>query len=65
MGLLEGGSALKGQLVAVAVTWVFSIVATLIILKIVDVIVGLRVTPEEEVLGLDVTQHGEEGYIFV
>jgi Amt family ammonium transporter len=65
MGLLEGGSALKGQLVAVAVTWVFSIVATLIILKIVDVIVGIRVTPEEEVLGLDVTQHGEEGYIFV
>jgi ammonium transporter, Amt family len=65
MGLLEGGTALKGQLVAVAVTWVFSIVATFVILKIVDVLVGIRVTPEEEVLGLDVTQHGEEGYIFV
>jgi Amt family ammonium transporter len=65
VGLLEGGPALKGQLAAVVVTWVFSIVATFIILKIVDVIVGIRVTPEEEVLGLDVTQHGEEGYIFV
>jgi Amt family ammonium transporter len=65
VGLLERGTALKGQLVAVAVTWVFSIVATFIILKIVDTVVGLRVTPEEEVLGLDVTQHGEEGYIFV
>jgi Amt family ammonium transporter len=40
-------------------------VATLILLKIVDVLVGLRVTPEEETLGLDVTQHNEEGYIFV
>jgi Amt family ammonium transporter len=42
-----------------------SLVATFIILKIVDAVVGLRVTPEEEIRGLDVTQHGEEGYIFV
>jgi Amt family ammonium transporter len=65
VGLLEGGTVIKGQIVAVIVTWVFSIVGTLILLKIVDAIVGLRVTPEEETLGLDVTQHGEEGYIFV
>ena len=68
LGLLEAGfadSVLKGQIAAVAVTWVLSIVATFIILKVVDAIVGLRVTPEEEVRGLDVTQHDEEGYIFV
>ena len=64
VGLLEGGTALKGQLVAVLVTWVFSIVATFIILKVVDVIVGLRVSERDEVIGLDVTQHEEEGYIF-
>jgi ammonium transporter, Amt family len=65
LGLIEGGTVITGQLAAVAVTWILSIVATFILLKIVDVLVGLRVTPEEEILGLDVTQHGEEGYIFV
>jgi Amt family ammonium transporter len=64
VGLLEGGTALKGQLVAVGVTWVFSIVVTFIILKVVDMIVGLRVSERDEVLGLDVSQHEEEGYIF-
>jgi Amt family ammonium transporter len=65
VGLLEGGSALKGQIVAVLVTWVFSIVVTLVILKVVDIVIGLRVSPQEESLGLDVSQHEEEGYIFV
>ena len=53
------------SIAAVVVTWVLSIVVTFIILKVVDAIVGLRVTPEEEMRGLDVTQHDEEGYIFV
>lgn len=65
LGLIEGGSVLKGQLVAVVVTWVFSIVATFIILKIVDAVVGLRISQQEEIRGLDITQHGEEGYIYV
>jgi Amt family ammonium transporter len=65
VGLLEGGGALKGQITAVIVTWIFSIVATFIILKVVDVIVGIRATEEEERRGLDITQHEEEGYIFV
>jgi Amt family ammonium transporter len=66
LGLIEGESRVFiGQLVAVAVTWVFSIVATLIILKIVDGVLGLRVPEQDEVRGLDVTQHNEEGYIFV
>jgi Amt family ammonium transporter len=65
VGLIEGGTALKGQLVAIAVTWVFSIVATVIILKVIDVAVGLRVSEQDERRGLDISQHDEEGYIFV
>jgi Amt family ammonium transporter len=38
------------------------VVGTLVILKVVDVVVGLRVSEEEEVQGLDLSQHGEEGY---
>jgi Amt family ammonium transporter len=64
VGLLEGGTALKGQMVAVLVTWVFSVVVTFIILKVVDLVIGLRVSERDEMLGLDVSQHEEEGYIF-
>ncbi len=65
LGLIEGGTVIGGQIAAVAVTWIFSIVVTFILLKIVDAAVGLRVSPKEETLGLDVSQHEEEGYIFV
>jgi Amt family ammonium transporter len=66
LGLIEGESRVFiGQLVAVGVTWVFSIVGTFIILKALDAVMGLRVSEQDEVRGLDVTQHGEEGYIFV
>jgi len=65
LGLIEGESRVFiGQLVAVAVTWVFSIVGTFILLKVLDAVIGLRVTEQDEVRGLDITQHGEEGYIF-
>jgi ammonium transporter, Amt family len=50
-------------LIGVGIAWVLAIVGTLIILKICDATIGLRVTKDEEVQGLDVTQHGEEGYI--
>jgi Amt family ammonium transporter len=50
------------QFLAVAVTWIFAFVMTSIILKVVDVIVGLRVTDEEEERGLDISQHNETGY---
>ncbi len=63
LGLIEGGSVIKGQIVAVVVTWVFSIVMTFILLKILDATMGLRVSQEDEIEGLDVSQHGEEGYI--
>jgi Amt family ammonium transporter len=65
LGLLEGGSVLQGQIAAVVVTWIFSIVVTFVILKVVDALVGLRVSPQQETIGLDVSQHEEEGYIFV
>jgi Amt family ammonium transporter len=65
LGLIEGGTVIGGQIAAVAVTWIFSIIATFILLKIVDALVGLRVSAQEETLGLDVSQHEEEGYIFV
>ncbi len=52
------------QLAGVAIAWGLAIVGTLILLKLVDLILGLRVTREQEIEGLDVTQHGEEGYDF-
>jgi Amt family ammonium transporter len=62
-GLMEGNAhQLLNQFVGVAIAWGLAIMGTLIILKIVDMVVGLRVTTEDEVEGLDVTQHGEEGY---
>ena len=42
--------------------WAFALVGTLVILKVVDVTTGLRVSEEQEVEGLDITLHGEEGY---
>ena len=50
------------QLVGVAIAWGLAVVGTLVILKVVDWTVGLRVTEEQEVQGLDLSQHGEEGY---
>jgi Amt family ammonium transporter len=62
-GLVEGNAhQLLNQLVGIVIAWVLAIVGTLIILKLVDVTIGLRVSEEEEVQGLDLSQHGEEGY---
>ena len=64
LGLLEGGSIWKGQLLAAAIAWALAIVGTFLILKVLDFVMGLRVSPQAEIEGLDVSQHGEEGYIF-
>ena len=62
-GLLEGNARqLLNQGVGVIIAWILAIVGTLMILKLVDLAIGLRVTEDEEVQGLDLTQHGEEGY---
>ncbi|MBS1851641.1 MAG: ammonium transporter [Acidobacteria bacterium] len=51
------------QLLGVAIAWVLAIVGSLALLKICDMVLGLRVSEEEEVEGLDISLHGEEGYI--
>jgi ammonium transporter, Amt family len=62
-GMIEGNfHQIFNQLVGIALAWTLAIVGTLIILKIVDMTVGLRVSEEHEVMGLDLSQHGEEGY---
>ena len=48
--------------VTAALVLVLAIVGTLIILKIVDLVIGVRVPADHEVQGLDLSQHGEEGY---
>ena len=50
------------QLIAVLISWTVAIVGTLVILKIVDAVVGVRVSTEQEIQGLDLSMHGEEGY---
>jgi len=63
IGLLEGNwRQLIHQIGGVAIAWSISIVGTLIILFVVDKTMGLRVSEEEERDGLDLSQHGEEGY---
>jgi Amt family ammonium transporter len=62
-GLLDGnGGQVVNQILGSLLSWVLAIVGTLVILKICDIVIGLRVTREEEIDGLDLTQHGEEGY---
>jgi len=65
-GLLAGGGlALLGkQAVAVGATLAFSFGLSFVLLKVVDLLVGLRVTEEEELTGLDIAQHEEVGYAF-
>ena len=59
-GLLYGNAAQFGvQAVAVAVTWVYSFAVTFVLLKVLDRVMGLRVTDDEEEIGLDIAQHGE------
>jgi ammonium transporter, Amt family len=63
LGYLEGGPLLKGQIVAALVTWGMAIVGSLVLLKVVDALMGLRVPQQAEIEGLDFSQHEEEGYI--
>ena len=62
-GLFYGNAKLFGiQLCGVVAVIIYSLIVTFIILKVINVIVGLRVSTEEEVQGLDITQHSEIGY---
>jgi Amt family ammonium transporter len=63
LGWVDGNPGqVLNQAIAVVISWVLAIVGTLIILKIVDLTVGVRASQEEEVTGLDISLHGEEGY---
>lgn len=62
-GGIDGHWAQVGyQLVGIGFAWAFALIGTIVILKIVDVVTGLRVAEEHEVEGLDISQHGEEAY---
>ncbi|MBI4297754.1 MAG: ammonium transporter, partial [Chloroflexi bacterium] len=62
-GLFYGNAGLLGkQVVAVLVSWAWSFVLTFIILKVLDKVMGLQVSEEEEATGLDLSQHGEQAY---
>ena len=63
-GLANGGGfeLLGKQVIAIGATLAFSLVVSLILVKAVDMTIGFRVTEEEEISGLDLTQHAEVGY---
>nr|WP_313901081.1 ammonium transporter [Occallatibacter riparius] len=64
-GVLDGHwGQLLNQGAGVAIAWVMSAVGTLVLLFVVDKVIGLRVSAEDENEGLDLSQHGEEGYDF-
>jgi len=64
-GLFFGNPSLIGiQALSVVSAWVYSFVMTLVILKLLDRTMGLRVSEEHEMNGLDLSQHGEAGYSF-
>jgi ammonium transporter, Amt family len=63
LGWVDGNPGqVLNQAIAVAISWVLAIVGTWIILKIVDLTVGIRASQDDEVTGLDISLHGEEGY---
>jgi len=65
-GLLEGNAnQVISQAVGAGAAILLAVVGTVIILKIVDALLGLRVNQAGELQGLDINQHGEEGYIFL
>ena len=62
-GLLHGNANLLGtQILAVAFIWIYSFIATVILLKVLEATMGLRVSEKEELVGLDISQHGENAY---
>jgi Amt family ammonium transporter len=63
LGLVDGHPGqIWNQAIGCAIAWVLAIVGTLIVLKICDALIGLRVSVSQEIEGLDVSLHGEEAY---
>src|SRR5436305_3224167 len=65
LGMVDGhGSQVVNQMMGAGIAWIIAIVGSLVILKICDLTVGLRISKQQETDGLDLSLHGEEGYIF-
>jgi len=65
LGWIDGNAGqVVNQAIGVAIAWALAIVGTLLILKVCDMVVGVRVDPDHETQGLDLSMHGEEGYNF-
>ncbi len=63
VGLIDGhGAQMFNQLAGVGITIALTVIGTIVLLKIIDLLIGLRVSEDEEMQGLDLSQHGEEGY---
>jgi Amt family ammonium transporter len=63
VGGLDGRWVQVGyQLVGIAFAWSFAVVGTIVILKVVDLVTGVRAREEHEIEGLDISEHGEEAY---
>ena len=64
-GLFFGGSQMfTSQIIAILVTAAYSFIVSIVLLKVIDKFIGLRVDEESEINGLDISQHGESGYTF-
>jgi Amt family ammonium transporter len=65
LGMVDGhGAQVVNQIIGAGIAWIIALVGSLVILKICDLTIGLRVTKDQETDGLDLSMHGEEGYIF-
>ena len=65
LGMIDGHAGqIVNQAIGCLIAWGMAIVGSLVILRICDKLVGLRVAKEQEIQGLDVSMHGEEGYLF-
>ena len=65
LGWVDGNPGqVLNQMIGSAIAWGLAIVGTLIILKICDAVIGVRVEKDDEIQGLDLSMHGEEGYFF-
>jgi len=63
LGLVDGHAGqILNQAIGCAIAWGLAIVGTLVILKVCDVLIGVRATEDQEIEGLDLSMHGEEGY---
>jgi Amt family ammonium transporter len=64
-GVFDGNAAqMVPQIVSIAASAALAIVGTVVIFKVLDLTMGVRVTEQQEITGLDISLHGEDGYIF-